>query len=121
MTIEAQQHTEIHLINQTLAAFAIDAGTRPGWTVVAGTSYIAYGLCTGRSQPIDAIERRLPEPPSASAPTAACPPLSACVAFPSPSKCPTRRPSRSTGAPPPCAGPASDHARRPQLQRPACR
>ena len=61
MTIEAQLHTEIHLINQTLAAFAIDAGTRPGWTTVAGTSYIAYGLRTGRSQPIDAIERRLPE------------------------------------------------------------
>ena len=61
MTIEAQLHTEIHLINQTLAAFAIDAGTRPGWTTVAGTSYIAYGLRTGRSQPIDAVERRLPE------------------------------------------------------------
>ena len=61
MTIEAQLHAEINLINRTLAAFAIDAGTRPGWTVVAGTSYIAYGLRTGRSQPIDAIERRLPE------------------------------------------------------------
>ena len=41
MTITSQLHTEIHLINRTLAAFAIDAGTRPGWTVVAGTSYIA--------------------------------------------------------------------------------
>ena len=61
MTIASQLHTEIQLINATLAAFAIDAGTRPGWTVVAGTSYIAYGLRTGRSQPIDAVERRLPE------------------------------------------------------------
>ena len=40
--------------------------------------------------------------------------------LPSPSKCPTWRPSCSTGAPPPCAG-LLHHARRPQLQRPACR
>ena len=88
MTIASQLHTEIQLINATLAAFAIDAGTRPGWTVVAGTSYIAYGLRTGRSQPIDAVERRLPELSERISAHRGRPTPSVCVAFPSPSKCP---------------------------------
>lgn len=59
--IDKQLHAEIAIINRTLAAFNIDAGTRPTWCVVAGTSYILYGLRTGPAQTIDAIERRLDE------------------------------------------------------------
>lgn len=61
MNIEQQLHTEIAIINRTLAAFGIDAGTRPAWCIVAGASYILYGLHTGQAQRIDAIERRLDE------------------------------------------------------------
>ena len=59
--LEKQLHGEIKIINQTLAAFNIEAGTRSAWTTVAGTSYILYGLRTGPAQSIDAIEKRLGE------------------------------------------------------------
>lgn len=61
MTITAQLTAEIRIINQTLAHFGVDAGTRPQWTTVAGSSFVAYGLRTGPAQPIDGIARRLPE------------------------------------------------------------
>jgi len=35
---------EVAAINKTFAGRTLDAGTRAGWTVVAGRSYIAYGL-----------------------------------------------------------------------------
>lgn len=61
MELERQLSAEIQMINRTLSAFGIDAGTRAGWTTVAGNSFILYGLRTGHGQTIDAIERRLPE------------------------------------------------------------
>lgn len=56
-----QLRTEIAIINQTLAAFGVDAGTRPGWTLVAGGSFVAYGLRTGATQRISDVQRLLPE------------------------------------------------------------
>lgn len=56
-----QLRTEIAIINQTLAAFGVDAGTRPGWTMVAGGSFVAYGLRTGATQRISDVQRLLPE------------------------------------------------------------
>ena len=38
---------EVATINRTFAGRNLDAGTRPAWTVVAGRSYIAYGLKLG--------------------------------------------------------------------------
>lgn len=77
--LEKQLHGEIQIINQMLAAFNIEAGTRSAWTTVAGTSYILYGLRTGPAQSIDAIQKRLgelkPSPPAATPP-----PRSACAA-----------------------------------------
>ena len=61
MTLATRLTAEITIINRTLAHFAVDAGTKPAWTTVAGSAYIAYGLRTGPAQTIDAIERRLPE------------------------------------------------------------
>jgi hypothetical protein len=45
--LEKQLTQEIEIINRTLAAFGVDAGTRPSWTTVAGLSFVAYGLRTG--------------------------------------------------------------------------
>lgn len=61
--LEQLIRSEIAVINQTLAAYRIDAGTHPSgaWTMVAGTSYISYGLRLGATQTIDGIERRLSE------------------------------------------------------------
>jgi len=56
-----QLRTEIQIINQTLSAFGVDAGTRPGWTMVAGGSFVAYGLRTGATQRISDVQRLLPE------------------------------------------------------------
>ena len=56
-----QLRREVTIINQTLGSFGIDAGTRPGWTTVAGSSFIAYGLRTGAAQRISDIARILPE------------------------------------------------------------
>lgn len=61
MTIETQLTQEIKIINQTLAAFGVDAGTRPAWTTVAGNSFVAYGLRTGPAQRISDVQRLLPE------------------------------------------------------------
>jgi energy-coupling factor transporter ATP-binding protein EcfA2 len=59
--IERQLHTEIAIINSTLASFGVDAGTRPQWTTIAGASFVAYGLRTGAAQRISDIARLLPE------------------------------------------------------------
>ena len=52
---------EIGLVNQTLADHNVDAGTRPAWTLVAASSFIAYGVRLGRGERIAAVERALPE------------------------------------------------------------
>lgn len=52
---------EITIINQTLAAFGVDAGTKPAWTTVAGGSFVVYGLRTGATQRISDVARLLPE------------------------------------------------------------
>jgi energy-coupling factor transporter ATP-binding protein EcfA2 len=50
---------EIEVVNGTLAAFGVDAGTRPAWTTVAGSSFIWYGLRLGRAQAVDGLTKRL--------------------------------------------------------------
>lgn len=59
--IERQLRREIIIINQTLAAFGVDAGTRPNWTTIAGGSFVVYGLRTGATQRISDVQRLLPE------------------------------------------------------------
>ena len=59
--ITAQLRTEIEIVNRTLRDFDIDAGTRPGWTTVAGHAFVAYGLRTGATQRISAIANVLDE------------------------------------------------------------
>lgn len=59
--LKAQLTKEIRSINSTLAAFGIDAGTKPGWTAVGGDQLVVYTLRTGRGQSIADIEKRLPE------------------------------------------------------------
>jgi len=59
--LAAQLRNEITIINQTLAAFGVDAGTKPSWTMVAGNSFVAYGLRTGATQRISDVQRLLPE------------------------------------------------------------
>lgn len=59
--LKAQLLREIRAINSTLAAFGIDAGTKPGWTAVGGDQLIIYTLRSGRGQSITDIEKRLPE------------------------------------------------------------
>lgn len=59
--VSAQLMSEVKMINATLAAFGVDAGTRPAWTTVAGASFVAYGLRTGATQRISDIARLLPE------------------------------------------------------------
>ena len=61
MDIEQQLHTEIAIINRTLAAFGVDAGTMPRWTTIAGTSFVTFGLRTGATQRIAEVQRLLPE------------------------------------------------------------
>jgi len=59
--LKAQLTKEIKAINSTLAAFGIDAGTKPAWTAVGGDQLVIYTLRTGRGQSITDIEKRLPE------------------------------------------------------------
>lgn len=61
MTLETQLTNEIRIINRTLHDYGVDAGTKPAWTTVAGTSYITFELRTGRSQRNADIARLLPE------------------------------------------------------------
>lgn len=61
MDVATQLKREIGIVNATLAAFGVDAGTRPAWTMVAGASFVAYGLRTGATQRISDIARLLPE------------------------------------------------------------
>lgn len=61
MDVEQQLHTEIAIINRTLAAFGVDAGTLPKWTTIAGTSFVAYGLKLGATQRISGVAQLLPE------------------------------------------------------------
>lgn len=61
MELERQLSSEIEIINRTLAAFGVDAGTKPAWTTIAGGSFVAYGLRTGPAQRISDVQRLLPE------------------------------------------------------------
>ena len=61
MELQTHLRNEITIINQTLAAFGVDAGTKPAWTLVAGGSFVAYGLRTGATQRISDVQRLLPE------------------------------------------------------------
>lgn len=52
---------EVAAINKTFQGRTLDAGTRPAWTVVAGRSYIAYGLKLGPAVLPQQIENMLPK------------------------------------------------------------
>lgn len=59
--LDRQLGQEIAAINRLLAEHRIDAGTAPAYTVVAGGSFVVYGLRLGRGQRLAAIADRLPE------------------------------------------------------------
>ena len=52
---------EVAAINRTFQGRALDAGTKPAWTVVAGRSYIAYGLRLGGAVLPQDVEKLLPK------------------------------------------------------------
>ena len=52
---------EVAAINRTFQGRSLDAGTRPAWTVVAGRSYIAYGLKLGGAVLPQDVEKLLPK------------------------------------------------------------
>ena len=52
---------EVAAINRTFQGRTLDAGTRAGWTVVAGRSYIAYGLRLGGAVLPQDVEKLLPK------------------------------------------------------------
>jgi len=61
MELEKQLNSEIAIINRTLAAFGVDAGTMPRWTTIAGSSFVAYGLKLAATQRISGVAALLPE------------------------------------------------------------
>jgi len=52
---------EVKAINRTFAGRNLAAGTKAGWTVVAGRSYIAYGLRLGGAVLPQDVEKLLPK------------------------------------------------------------
>ena len=52
---------EVAAINRTFQGRNLDAGTRSAWTVVAGRSYVAYGLRLGGAVLPQDIEKLLPK------------------------------------------------------------
>ena len=52
---------EVAAINKTFQGRNLDAGTRAGWTVVAGRSYIAYGLRLGGAVLPQDVDKLLPK------------------------------------------------------------
>jgi energy-coupling factor transporter ATP-binding protein EcfA2 len=52
---------EVAAINRTFQGRSLDAGTRAAWTVVAGRSYIAYGLRLGGAVLPQDVEKLLPK------------------------------------------------------------
>jgi len=61
MSLKRQMLKEISLINRCLADHRVDAGTAPAWTLVAASSFIAYGIRLGRGERIANVEKTLPE------------------------------------------------------------
>lgn len=61
MSLKRQMLKEISLINRCLADHTVDAGTAPAWTLVAASSFIAYGIKLGRGERIANVEKTLPE------------------------------------------------------------
>lgn len=80
--LKAQLTKEIKAVNGTLAAFHIDAGTKPAWTAVGGDQLVIYTLRTGRGQSISDIEKRLPELSEAISATRRQPTLVRLLRFP---------------------------------------
>jgi len=52
---------EVAAINRTFQGRSLDAGTRAAWTVVAGRSYIAYGLRLGGAVLPQDVDKLLPK------------------------------------------------------------
>lgn len=61
MNVEAQLRIEVSAINQVFSAFGVEAVTRPSLTVVAGHSFVAYGLRLATTQRIGDVHGLLPE------------------------------------------------------------
>lgn len=59
--VATQLRNEIATINKVFAAFGVQAKTRPATTMVAGHSFVAYGLKLGATQRISDVQRLLPE------------------------------------------------------------
>jgi hypothetical protein len=64
--LNAVVKAEVAAINRTFAEHRVNAGTRAAWTVVAGTSYITYGVGRGRGANgvavgVDAVTKLAPE------------------------------------------------------------
>lgn len=59
--VAAQLRNEIATINKVFAAFGVQAMTQPASTMVAGHSFVAYGLKLGATQRISDVQRLLPE------------------------------------------------------------
>lgn len=90
--IEGLLRREIATINKTFAHFNVQAATSPARTLVAGSSFVAYGLRTGAAQRISDVQRLLPELSERLSAARRCPtpvrlremPLALEVAHPSP-------------------------------------
>lgn len=59
--VAAQLRNEIATINKVFAAFGVEAQTKPVITMVAGHSFVAYGLRISATQRISDVQRLLPE------------------------------------------------------------
>ena len=101
-----QLQSEIGIINRTLAGLGIEAGTRPAWSVVAGSSYVAYGLRLAPAVLPSAVERAIPKLAEAlsSSRRRPCPvrlrymPLALEVSHPAPAPLYWRRGLRAVGS-----------------------
>ena len=61
MSLKRLMYLEIETINRCLFDHGVDAGTSPGRTTVASSSFIAYGIQLGRGERIANIHKLLPE------------------------------------------------------------
>lgn len=50
-------NAEIRIINRTLAAHGVDAGTTPAGTLIAGRNFISYTIRRGHGVPVAAVSR----------------------------------------------------------------
>jgi hypothetical protein len=61
MDLAAIVKAEVAAINRTFVEHRVNAGTCAKWTVIAGTSYITYGVGRGPGVGVDAVTKLAPE------------------------------------------------------------